>query len=63
MAGVPYEVQECIQLINEISRELDAVEAELPLAAEGVKCDRLRRELRECSSRYRAVGDVLYRIG
>ena len=63
MAGVPYEVQECIQLINEVSRELDAIEAELPSAAKGVKTDRLWRELRECASRYRSVAGTLYRIG
>ena len=63
MAGVPYEVQECMQLINEISRELDAIEAELPSAAEGVKTDRLRRELRESAARYRSVAGTLYRIG
>ena len=63
MAGVPYEVNECIQMINEINRELNEIETGLSCAVKGAKTDRLRRELRECAARYKSVADTLYRIG
>lgn len=62
MSKVSYEVSNYIIRLNEIIRELEAIERELPSAMEGVKTSKLCRELRRSADRYKKVRDALYRI-
>lgn len=62
MSKVSREASEYISRLNEIIRELESIECELPSALEGVKTDRLCRELRRSANRYKEVRNALYRI-
>lgn len=62
MSKVSDEVSEYIRRLNAIIRELESIANELPSALEGVKTDKLCRELRQSAARYKEVRNALYQI-